>query len=302
MIKKHAVGSIESNSQYAQLLRMYDKVVDFDVLKKSKTLLDPKGIKKTAGKVITIAPKEDSFLYIRNRAISAGNVIEHENGYCEEVPVDAFWNDFEKYDKITRGANFNGDWWSTDELRKAVHTFKGVSVFCEHENENVENARGIVLDAVYNEKGHFIETLLAIDAEAFPQLARSIKMGYVTSTSMGCTCESSICSICRNAVKDEDNYCYHVANFKGSKFNGLNVFEENLGTVFFEDSVVVTPADKDAKIMEIIKVAGRHNHRPTRWNAYIETKDNNLINEQNQRFSHGRIKSISDKLKNLPWT
>ena len=300
-MKRYVSGQIEANSKYDQLLRMYNKKVDFDILKQSKTLIDPKPIVKTAGKIITIAPKEDSFLYLRNRAISSGNVIEHKDGTCEEVPLDIFWGNFEKYDKITRGANANGDWWSCDELRKAVSTFKGVSVFCEHENDNVEKARGIVLDAIYNEKGHFIETLLAIDAEAYPQLARSIKLGYVTSTSMGCTCTSSKCSICRNEIHCDEDICFHLANYKGMKFNGLNCFEESLGTSFFEDSIVVQPADENAKIMEIVKTASKNN-RNLKWNAYIHTKDNALLNERNQRFASGRTESIAEKLKNLPWS
>ena len=237
-MKRYVRSTIEDNSKYDNLLRMYNEnKIDFSLLRESKTLVNPK-MKKTAGKIVQIAPKENSFLYVRNRAISAGNVIEHSDGRCEEVPFDTFINNFEKYAFITRGPNLNGDWFSTDELRKAVHTFKGVSVFCEHENENVENARGIVLDAIYNEKRHFIETLLAIDAEAFPQLARSIRKGYITSTSMGCTCESSMCSICHNIVSTDDNFCEHIANYKGSMYNGLPVFEVNQGISFFEDSLV----------------------------------------------------------------
>ena len=57
---------------------LYNKMADpnnLSLLKDSKTL---NNITKTA-KVVKIVPKEKDFLYIRNRAVSAGNVIEHNN-------------------------------------------------------------------------------------------------------------------------------------------------------------------------------------------------------------------------------
>ena len=47
-------------------------------------------ITKTA-KVIKIAPKESDFLYVRNRAVSAGNVIDHGNEAAELIPIDEFY-------------------------------------------------------------------------------------------------------------------------------------------------------------------------------------------------------------------
>lgn len=46
-----------------------------------------------------------TFLYIRNRAVSAGNVIEHADGTCELVPIEEYYRDFPKYSKICRNAN-----------------------------------------------------------------------------------------------------------------------------------------------------------------------------------------------------
>lgn len=54
--------------------------------------------------------------------------------------------------------------------------------------------------------------------------------------------------------------------------------------------------------MEIIKTAGKVSRVGKNWNAYIETKDNAIINERNQRFASGRTESIAEKLKNLPWS
>ena len=87
-----------------------------ELLKHSETL-KVKPMYKTA-KTITIAPKEEDFLYIRNRAVSAGNVIPQPDGSAISVPIDEYYRDFEKYSKICRNANSNGDFFSEEELKK----------------------------------------------------------------------------------------------------------------------------------------------------------------------------------------
>jgi hypothetical protein len=47
--------------------------------------------------------------------------------------------------------NDNGDCFNESELKKAAHTFIGVPVFVNHQNDNVENARGKVVHAWYDE-------------------------------------------------------------------------------------------------------------------------------------------------------
>ena len=145
-----------------------------DVLKNSNTL--KVGMVKTA-KVVPVALKEDDFLYIRDRAISAGNVIPQKDGSAISVPIDEYYKEFEKYSKICRNANQNGDFFSEEELKKTYKSFIGKSVFVDHDNENVEKARGIIMDAVWNDRGKFVEVLEAIDKKAYPELARGIEKG-----------------------------------------------------------------------------------------------------------------------------
>ena len=145
-----------------------------DVLKNSNTL--KVGMVKTA-KVVPVALKEDDFLYIRDRAISAGNVIPQKDGSAISVPIDEYYKEFEKYSKICRNANQNGDFFSEEELKKTYKSFIGKSVFVDHDNENVEKARGIIIDAVWNDRGKFVEVLEAIDKKAYPELARGIEKG-----------------------------------------------------------------------------------------------------------------------------
>lgn len=272
---------------------------DFDILRQSKTL-EIKPLVKTA-KIVTIAPKESDFVYIRNRAVSAGNVIENKNG-ADLVPIDEFYKFFEKYAKLCRGANDNGDFFSHEELINTYKTFIGKPVFVDHNNENVENARGIILDAVYNDKWKFVELLKAIDKKAFPELARGIEAGYMDSTSMGCRCGYSLCSICGNKAVAEDDFCDHILHYKGMMFNGLPVFEDNRMIEFFESSLVGTPADPECKVLE--KVASKNILPKTnviKQNSN-NSKDNKFVNEMNQRFSNNRINTLANKLENLPWT
>ena len=147
-----------------------------DVLKNSNTL--KVGMVKTA-KVVPVALKEDDFLYIRDRAISAGNVIPQKDGSAISVPIDEYYKEFEKYSKICRNANQNGDFFSEEELKKTYKSFIGKSVFVDHDNENVEKARGIIIDAVWNDRGKFVELLKAVDKKAYPELARGIEKGLI---------------------------------------------------------------------------------------------------------------------------
>jgi hypothetical protein len=272
---------------------------DFDILRQSKTLEIVPNIK--TAKVITIAPKEAEFLYVRTRAVSAGNVIPNKDGSAEWVPIEDYYKEFEKYSKICRNANDNGDFFSLEELKKKYKTFVGKSVFVDHNNENVENARGIIVDAAWNDRGKFVELLKAVDKKAYPELARGVELGYITDTSMGCRCGYSICSICGNEASTEDNFCDHILYYKGSSFNGLPVFEDNRDIEFFEDSFVTQGADPEAKILE--KVANRAGTIGVQKHSHVEKHNyGSIINERNQRSRSGRIETFSDQLKNIPWS
>jgi len=272
---------------------------DMNILRQSKSLQVTPMVK--TAKTVVIAPKTEDFLYIRNRAVSSGNVIEQGDGYAELIPLEEFHNKFEQFANKCRGANDNGDFFSHEELLKSYKSFIGKSVFVDHDNENVEKARGIILDAIYNERGKFVELLKAIDRKAYPELARAIEQGYVHDTSMGCNCGYSICSICGNEAHTEDDFCEHILNYKGTTYNGLPVWEENCDVAFFECSVVSCGADSKAKILE--KVASKRT-LPKRGTIQktSQHKYNSLRDEQNQRTFNGRVNSFMDKLKDLPWS
>lgn len=281
---------------------------NFNILKQSGSLIvnkETQGLMKTA-KLVTVVPKSDEFLYIRNRAVSAGNVIDQPSGIAQLIPMDDFMKQFERYAHQVRGANDNGDFFSHEELLKSYKTFIGKAVFVDHDNENVEKARGIILDAVYNPNGKFVELLKAIDKKAYPELARAIEMSYVTSTSMGCRCGYSLCSICHNKSLTEEDFCEHVKKYKGSTFNGLPVWEYNYDINFFESSLVGSPADTQCCILERVASRLANSNNKIIDEPAIKSRNRNisnmrLQNEQNQRTYEGRVKSMFDELNNLPW-
>ena len=300
LFRNNTKGRIEDFAEYNGIFTLYgNKKAGLELLKDSSTLNKVDKRIKTA-KVVQIAPKENDFIYIRNRAVSAGNVIEHKNGNCELVDIETYYNDFPNYAKVCRNANLNGDFFSHEELELKYKTFIGKSVFVDHNDENVDDARGIILDAIYNTNGYFVELLEAIDKKAFPQLASGIIKRWLTDTSMGCRCGYAICSICGNEAHSDDDICEHVLNYKGLTYNGLPVFEDNRDVEFFEDSIVTQGADPDAKILE--RVASKQNRSGIFVPKYYTDNKNVYANEKNQRTADGRMDSMVDKLKDLPWS
>ena len=295
LIKNNTVFHIDDIYETKDSITFYvNKKPTLDILQKAD-FMKVKKLTKTA-KVITVAPKEDDFLYVRNRAISAGNVIELEDGTVKIIPIDDVYKELNKYKDIIRGANANGDFFTDFELKAHYKTFIGKPVFVDHNNENIENARGVIIDSVYNEKGQFIELLKAVDKKAFPELANGIINKYITDTSMGCRCGYSICSICGNKAVDEKDFCEHVKNYKAGNFEGLPVWEDNREIEFFEDSFVTQGADPQAKILE--RVASRNYNKIQKHSA-----DNHIHKvireEKNQRYEQNRIDKLSKDLESF---
>jgi hypothetical protein len=186
--------------------------------------------------------------------------------------------------------NDNGDYFSENELKKAAKTFIGVPVFVNHQNDDVEKARGKVVHAWWDEDRGGIYTINMVDKVAYPRLARGIEAGYVTGSSMGCSVKYSCCSVCHTRAANAKEYCSHIKERKKKNFTGeheceyhksanagdepcpvcgcekgkkkLNkyasqqIFEHNYGVKFIEDSFVVNPACHDCLVSDIINPTG----------------------------------------------
>jgi len=178
--------------------------------------------------------------------------------------------------------NDNGDSFDEKELKLAASTFVGVPLFTNHQNDDVEKARGECVHSWYDEKEGGIFIIGRVDKIAYPRLARGIEEGYITGCSMGCSVTSSCCSVCHNAANVADDYCGHVANRKNRKYTGdlkcsyhnspidkqekcplcgstkdniktlkhseQSIFEHNYGLKFIENSFVVNPACHDCGV------------------------------------------------------
>ena len=163
--------------------------------------------------------------------------------------------------------NSNGDYFSESELLKGYKSFEGVPFFTNHDNQNIENAKGKIIFAEWIPEEKAVYTIAFVDREAFPNICRSIEEEYVTGVSMGCSVEYSECNICGNKAEKTDDYCTHIRNRKGRKFSGKakdvnngelkvfknqDVFEYNYGLKFIELSAVVDPACASCHIEGII--------------------------------------------------
>ena len=169
---------------------------------------------------------DPDFLYLRVRAVSAG----------------------EYY-----GDNKNGDWFPEAELKKSFTTFLSGHVFKNHENKDPANAIGGVLDAEWDDEMKCVCLVIKVDRKIAPSIVRAIEKGYMTDVSMGCRVPYSICSICGNKARNPKEYCNHI-NMMRRKIlpDGRKVFEINIQPKFHDISVVLSGAEKVAKVTNIL--------------------------------------------------
>lgn len=185
--------------------------------------------------------------------------------------------------------NDNGDAFNEEELKLASHTFVGVPLFTNHQNDDVEKARGECVHSWYDEKDGGIYIIGRVDKVAYPKLARGVEEGYISGTSMGCSVDFSLCSVCHNMAHTADQYCSHIKNGKNRKYSGdikckyhdsdtnekkdkcpicgstkdktetlkhaeQQIYEHNYGLKFIENSFVVNPACHDCGVRCVLHV------------------------------------------------
>jgi len=215
-------------------------------------LLIEKPVATPATKVIEA--KNSDFLYYRARAISAG----------DQGPLTK---------DGSRGWNFNGnkDYFPRKELESSYESFIGRNIFLDHNSESSLYSIGKIIDALPiddPETGEFyIELVGKIDRTLHPEICRKIETGELNSTSMGCSVDESICSICGHVLhSDADEKCDHMGMNLGKQFPAevdapeynikkgdmVPCFSINKGIVFNEDSIVGVPADPTAVIKTVL--------------------------------------------------
>lgn len=193
---------------------------------------------------------EDGYLYVQTRAISSR-------------------------------VNKNGDGWPSTALKEAYSTFEGRPVFVDHNNDDPDRTRGVVvwsnlhieddLEKISTADDYYasapnehlpptwIELLIEVDAQEFPKLAKRIVDGDIDAVSMGANIEATVCSVCAHKATSPSEYCAHIKK-KGAEFEiesstGEKIrkrsYEDCYGVNFFEISFVFDPADETALIRDI---------------------------------------------------
>ena len=162
--------------------------------------------------------------------------------------------------------NANGDLFSKEELLKEVElkgqkipaykSFEGVPIYTNHKNDDIEQAKGMVVYAEWDEKENCVYCTFFVDEEAYPDIARNIRTGVIHDVSMGASVEWGVCSICNNKAYTERDYCEHLKKYKGKIYpeTGKRAYEKNYGVKFIELSCVGDGAFESCEIQEIYDV------------------------------------------------
>ena len=141
--------------------------------------------------------------------------------------------------------NDNADAFSESELKKAAETFIGVPLFTNHQNDDVEKARGECIHSWYSEKDGGIYIIGKVDKVAYPKLARGIEEKYIKGCSMGCfqghnrvlMADGSYERI--DEVNEGDEVITHKGNVK--KIKNLQIHEDKTNDTIYNIKVEGLP-------------------------------------------------------------
>lgn len=157
--------------------------------------------------------------------------------------------------------NLNYDMLPDSELggKEKYKTFEGAYVYLNHDNTDPAKARGAIIAAKYHDEGDengdkWVEILEELDEEKCPKLCSLIRSGEIDTVSMGCSVESTTCSICGNTAEYPHEFCEHIQQ-KGNVYGGKLAYEICNGIDFFECSWVYDPADPTAHVQALNKEA-----------------------------------------------
>lgn len=139
--------------------------------------------------------------------------------------------------------------WNEEYAMPAYKTWKGKPTYHEHDNTNVERAKGIIFDTAlrplpaYEGDLYHVVNLCGFDRRKDAALVQKILTKEMASYSMGALVRDYECSICARTVKKGG--CEHVQRGKPnySLHNGRNLaYFRALEPVGFETSSVNNPA------------------------------------------------------------
>lgn len=180
-----------------------------------------------------ISRKPGDFVFAAVRAVTAD--VPNENKDC-----------FGEYELLS----VKGDG------RFTYETFNGVPLFQEHQDGDITQSGGLVIDACYDDTivtDRKVMGLIGVDMTKRRKLASGLLNGVVQSFSMGCVCEQTRCSICGNVATNPIRFCNHIRNKAFiNTVAGKSVFEWCEGVTYRELSHVANPADPKALSVEVL--------------------------------------------------
>lgn len=134
------------------------------------------------------------------------------------------------------GSNRNGDHFTPEELRAAAKTAVGKKIDLSHSQEFRDIVGGIV-EAKFVEDGdnsrvECVGELFTEESEPARLAYKLMKRSIVGHVSMECDYQEGECSVCGKKVKSKADYCVHLKNYKGRKYQGKQVYEILHGITF----------------------------------------------------------------------
>jgi len=252
---------------------------------------------KLAESLKKLAPRSDDFLYFTAIMLhgaeaalvdpKTGEPKKDKNGKEITGSFDDSWKWVCSDPNIDPYANQNGDIFPSSELKKAFTKWRGRPLCINHQSSDVEGVRGIIIDTHWDEKFKRVVGLCALDKKSYPDLAHKVKSGYANCVSMGTAVGRALCTVCQKAAVTERDYCDCIRNKKGLRINGIKVGEINLDLNPIELSLVVTPADQQAKVLKII----------ASMNNYLDQRSS--LTEEKDRVEANKLAKLDESIKGV---
>lgn len=182
----------------------------------------------------------------------------------ENFQIERKYADWHVTPDTLKYINNNNDCWERKLLLNSFRTFTGGENYVEH-IQIPELSKGKIIDSAARDIGEsiYVDILVATERKHKP-LVEAIESKQLTTLSMGCQVQFTICSKCGNVAYDETQLCPHVKYFKGSDFYDQfgkkrkiaelcgHVSEEPGSVRFIEASWVANPAFTGAVLRSIL--------------------------------------------------
>ena len=144
------IGRLDLYEEAEDVLEHYKKL-DFDIVDEMKK-------------------RDGNLLWVRARAIDAD--VPNENG------------DYFSWEEITKEREVQSD--RNKKKMPAYKTFEGVPIYTNHENTDIQKAKGKVVFSELAEEEKCVYCTFYVDVDAYPDIAKMIQLGTITDVSMGC--------------------------------------------------------------------------------------------------------------------